>query len=269
LAAQSLGNPNAGDDRGFHVTVQQLLIFLIFGLPVSPEMADPRFPIFLQNLGGLLLTLLITVFSLSIGAVLGTLLALGRRGSTVPHGHLLKNLFIRGYGYIAAGTVEGIRGLPIMLLVLLIFYVPYRVIDVRIPSFVLAIITFSLYAGVYFSEILRAGFRSIDPELRQVARVLGLTSRQILFKIELPIVYRTMMPDLINLSVTVFKDTSTLAIVAVPELTYVARQMLMSEPMRYELSLFIVLVLYWLPATVLSAFAFRAEHRPANLRVYA
>jgi ABC-type amino acid transport system permease subunit len=66
-----------------------------------------------------------------------------------------------------------------------------------------------------------------------------------------------MRPDLINLAITVFKDTSTLAVVAVPELTYTARQLLIAEPLNYGLVLLVVLGLYWLPATLLSALALR------------
>jgi His/Glu/Gln/Arg/opine family amino acid ABC transporter permease subunit len=251
------------------VTVEQLFGALLFGLPMAPEMVDPRFPWFLQQAGGLLLTLLITLFSLIIGAVIGTILALGRRETATPARRSgLERLAFRARVYTAAGLVEGIRGLPIMLLVLLVFYLPYRVADLRVPGFVLATMAFSIYTGAYFSEILRAGFRSVHPELSQAGRLLGLTPRQVLMKIELPIVCRTMMPDLINLAVTVFKDTSTLAIVAVPELTYVARQMLTSEPIRYELALLIVLMLYWLPATVLSTVAFRSERGKAILTAY-
>jgi His/Glu/Gln/Arg/opine family amino acid ABC transporter permease subunit len=250
--------------------LEEILVRLVFGFPVPPEMVDPRFPLLLQRAGGLLLTLLVTVFSLIIGAAIGTILALGRRETTSDTQRSgLKHLVGRAHRYVAAAFVEGLRGLPIMLLVLLIFYLPYRVIEMRVPSFVLAMAAFSLYAGVYFSEILRAGFRAVDPGLREVGRVLGLTPTQILLNIELPIVCRTMMPDLINLAVTVFKDTSTLAIVAVPELTYVARQLLVSKPMEYELALCIVLVLYWVPATILSTFPFRAERRQASLRAYA
>jgi ABC-type amino acid transport system permease subunit len=92
-----------------------------------------------------------------------------------------------------------------------------------------------------------------------------MTPFQILLKIELPLVYRNMKPDVLNLAVTVFKDSSTLAIVAVPEMTYVGRQLLSSEPISYELLMFSILVLYWAPATILSAIALRADRRRVEL----
>lgn len=233
-----------------------LLDALLFGYPPAPEMVDPHFPVFLQRAGGLLLTFLVAVFSLTIGAAIGLVLALCRRE---PAEGLEGGIFKLATGRVAAALVETIRGLPIALLVLLVFYLPYPLLGLRLPTFVLAVAAFSLYAGVYLSEIMRAGFRSVDSRFRSVGQVLGLSPWQVFLRIELPLVCRNMLPDLINLTVTVFKDTSTLAVVAVPELAYVGRQMVMSEPASYELASLLVLVLYWLPSFALSVFAFRAE----------
>jgi polar amino acid transport system permease protein len=241
------------------VNFRHLLDVLLFGYPPPPEMVDAHFPAFLQRSGGLLLTFLIAVFSLTIGAGIGLVLALCRRE---PAEDMNDGIFKRpiklAIRHAAAALVETIRGLPIMLLVLLAFYLPYPLLGLRLPNFVLAVAAFSLYAGVYLSEIMRAGFRSVDSRFRSVGRVLGLSPWKVFLKIELPLLCRNMLPDLINLTVTVFKDTSTLAVVAVPELSYIGRQVLMSEPADYQLALLIILVLYWLPSFALSLFAFRA-----------
>lgn len=248
------------------MSLWDILVLLLFGYPLPPEMVDPRFPAILQRSGGLLLTVLITVLSLAIGAGLGTALGLCQRENSeeVPGdkiGHFLAWVLRTA----AKGLVVGVRSLPIMLLVLLVFYLPYPLAGLRYPGVVLAIAAFSLYASVYLSEITRAGLRSMDPHLRDVGQVLGLTSRQILLRIELPLIWRAMMPDIVNVSITVFKDTSALAVVAVPELTYTARQMLMSEPLNYGLVLLIVLIYYWIPATILSGFVLHKEQRRARL----
>lgn len=248
------------------MTWSDIFVKLLFGYPVPPEMVDSRYPLFLQRPGGLVLTLLITVVSLVVGVAIGTAFALCRPepgGSSRSDG---VGVMGRPLSYAAGAVVEGVRGLPIMLLVLLTFHLPYRLAELRFPSFVLAIAAFSLYAGVYLSEIVRSGFRSVGPEFRHVGKVLGLSRWQVLLRIELPLVARNMTPDLMNLAVTVFKDTSTLAVVGVSELTYTGRQMLMSEPINYGLVLFLTLVFYWVPATIVSsAFAFRAERRRAAL----
>jgi len=129
----------------------------------------------------------------------------------------------------------------------------------RYPGVGLALVTFSLYASVYVCEITRAGLRAMNPRLRDVGHVLGLTPWQILLRIELPLIWRAMMPDIVNVAITVFKDTSALAVVAVPELTYTARQMLIAEPLNYALVLLVVLAYYWIPATLLSAFALHKQ----------
>ena len=247
------------------MTLERILVLLLFGYPVPAEMLDPRFPAFLQRAGGLWLTLLVTLVSLSSGACLGLALALARRtlSARARENHPFPLAADAGR-YLAAVIVEGIRGLPIMVIVLLTFHLPYRFGGLRLPAFMLATVAFSLYAGVYVCETVRAGLQSIGAELQEAGRVLGLTPRQILLRIELPLVWRVMLPDFIGLAVTVFKDTSTLAIVAVGELTYVGRQMLMSEPVNYGLVLFVILVLYWVPASLLSGYASRVAQRHAQ-----
>jgi His/Glu/Gln/Arg/opine family amino acid ABC transporter permease subunit len=235
-----------------------MLVILLLGYPLPPEMVDPRFPLIIQRAGGLLLSALITLLSLVIGAGVGATLALCQRErpQEIRRGTAAR-LLSRALRSAARGLVIGVRSLPIMLLVLLVFYLPYPLAGLRLPSFVLAIAGFSLYAGVYLCEIARAGLRAINPQLRDVGRVLGLRPHQILLRIELPLIWRAMMPDIINVAITVFKDTSALAVVAFPELTYTARQMLMAEPVNYGLVLLIVLALYWIPATLLSTLARR------------
>jgi polar amino acid transport system permease protein len=251
------------------MTFWDILVTLLIGFPLPPEMVAPGLPLFLQRAGGLVLSVLVTIFSLAIGAGIGMVLALSRREvAEGPRRDPIDRWIFWALGRAASAIVEGVRGLPIMLLVLLTFYLPYSLVGLRLPGFVLAVAAFSLYAGVYACEIIRSGFRSVEPGLRHAGRVLGLTPRQILIRIELPLALRNMNPDLINLAITVFKDTSTLAVVALPELTYTGRRMLMSEPMSYGLVLSIVLACYWVPASFFSALAARAQRGQAVRGTY-
>jgi ABC-type amino acid transport system permease subunit len=235
---------------------------LILGYPVPPEMIDPGYPQILQQTTGFVLTVLITVLSLIVGAVVAAGLVVLRQNPLVDH---RRDIVERALGSLARNSsiaiIEVIRGLPIIVLVLLIFSLPYPLAGLRLPGFLLALVAFSLYAAVYFAESMRAGLRSIDPQLRDSARVLGLTRGQILWGIDLPLTLRAVRPDLINIAVTVFKDTSVLAVVALPELTYTSRQMQMSEPADYGVILLLVLVLYWAPAATLSGLAQRLRAR--------
>jgi polar amino acid transport system permease protein len=250
------------------MTLSDIVTTLLLGYPLPPEMIDSRYPVFLQRSAGLGLTLLITVLSMGCGCVIGIGLTLCRREATTewrPHKRLAR-LVATVLRFASIAVTEVIRGLPIMLLVLLTFDLPYRLFQIRVPGPILAVVAFSTYAGAYLSEILRAGLRSVTPELRYAGKVLGLTRWKILLRIELPIVCRNMMPDLVNLTITIFKDTSTLAVVAVAELTYTARQMLMSEPLNYGLIWIIVLVSYWSVATLLSMYSIYAERRRVDER---
>jgi len=243
---------------------------LLAGYPVPPSMIDPSYPQLIQRIGGLELTLLITLAGLLSGFALGVILLACRRnpltGPGRDPGEQLLGQAVRG---AAIAVVEGVRGLPIILLVLLVFTLPYPITGLQLPNFVLAAAAFGLYAAVFVEESARSGLRSVDPQLPAAGRVLGLTGRQIFLRIELPLVFRTMRPDLINTAVTLFKDSSTLAVVAVPELTYTGRQMMLSDPAIYGAALLAVLILYWAPATAFSAVAVRAERRRTRAEGFA
>ncbi len=252
------------------MTPFDMLLTLLVGYPLPPEMVDQRYPMFLQYSGGLLLTIQITVLSLFFGFLMGTGLAVCRRDMALggARSEARRSVVASVPRWFSIAATECIRGLPIMLLVLLVFDLPYRLLQVRVPAPILATIAFSVYAAAYLSEIVRAGLRSVNPELRHVGKTLGLSRSRILLKVELPIVCRNLMPDFVNLAVTVFKDTSTLAVVAVAELTYTARKMLMSEPIGYVVVWLLVLFLYWAVATALSMYSHYARHQRFDERLF-
>ncbi|HEY3322494.1 MAG TPA: amino acid ABC transporter permease [Planctomycetota bacterium] len=236
------------------MSVTHILQTLLWGYPVPPEMMDPRYPLWLQTSGGLVLTLAITGASLCAGAVLGLCLALlrGVRPEGKDPGERFAAAVVR---HGATGVVELVRGLPVMVWVLLVFYLPFRLTGWRIPGVVLGIGAFSIYSGVYMCEIIRAGLRAVEPGWIHAARVLGLSRSQRLRRIESPLLLRTMLPDIVNLAITVFKDSSVLAVVGVAELTYTGRQMQMSEPVQYGTVLLVTLVMYWVVSTATAALA--------------
>jgi ABC-type amino acid transport system permease subunit len=129
----------------------------------------------------------------------------------------------------------------------------------RLPAVVLAVAAFSIYNGVYLSGIIRSGLSAVQPGWLDAARTLGLSPWQILWRIRLPIALRTMLPALLGQAITVFKDTSVLAVVAVGELTYTARQIQVSQPVSYGLLLLLVLLIYWSVATAGSALVARLD----------
>ena len=212
---------------------------------------------------------MITFFSILLGTPLGLALALarGEEGESMTKRSPLATGLLRAARVIARLVTEGIRGVPVMILVLLVFYLPYPLFGVRAPGAVLAIVAFSLYCGVYLGETFRSGFRAVRSGWLDAARSLGLSDRQTLFTIKLPIAIRAMIPSLAGLAITVLKDTSVLMVVAVGELTFTSRQIMISEPKNYGLVLILVMAMYWGIATLGSVLVNRLERGWGRLEV--
>ena len=234
------------------MTTGEILKTLFLGFPVSGELVDPAWPEVFQRVGGLGLALLLTLTSLIAAAPLGGILAVAREG---------RNRLLR---LTAGAFVEVARGLPILLLVLLVFHLSFPLFRVRVPGVVLAGFAFTVYAASYLTEILRSGFRAVDPGLLDAARVLGLSPVATLLRVRLPVAVRTMTPALLGLAITVFKDTSVLVVVAVPELTYTARRLVTGQPHDHLLVLVFLLVAYGGCAAAASALVRRLERRLAE-----
>ncbi|MBZ9790066.1 amino acid ABC transporter permease [Rhizobium sp. 3T7] len=162
-------------------------------------------------LSGLMLSLGLAVISILIGAVLGLFVAFAllsrNRLIVVP----------------ARSYVTVIRNLPILVLVLFAFFALPQIgfrLD-KIKSFVLVL---SLYSGAYLAEVFRAGLLSIPKGLTEAGMAIGLTSMQIRTSIIAPLMIRNVLPSLSSTIISLFKDTSLAATIAVPELTFAARK---------------------------------------------
>jgi len=234
------------------MSLPAVLRLLLEGFRVSPEFIDPRYPVLLQTLGGVRLTLVVTATSLLLGIPIGMILALARARSVsgVSRWGRLGRLCARAVGWSSAAVTEVVRGLPVMILVLLVFYLPYPWLGVRIPPSILAVVAFSLYAGVYLGDVFRSGLRAVGEGTVDAARVLGLSEWQILRYVKAPIVVRTMTPAMLGIAITVFKDTSVLTVVAVPELTYTAKQIAVAAPVQFSMILALLVAIYWGGATL-------------------
>jgi general L-amino acid transport system permease protein len=188
--------------------------------------------------GGLLLTLLLTVVG-NFGALpLGILLALGRR-SKLP---IIK--------YFSIGYIELIRGVPLitilyMAAVLLPYFLP---IDVRPDQVVRAMIGFIMFEAAYQAENVRGGLQAIDRGQYEAAHALGLNVTQTTVFIILPQALRAVIPALFNSFISLFKDTSLVAIIGLFDIVRVARSIL-AQPewlgTHREVFLF-AFVIYWL-----------------------
>jgi polar amino acid transport system permease protein len=161
---------------------------------------------------GLLRGLSMAAISLVIGSLIGLLCAYAR---------LSPNRLLR---VPIALYVEFIRNAPLLLLVFFVYFglpaIGITVFD-KEQSFVL---TLSAYAGAYLTEVFRAGLASIPSRYSEAAKAIGLRPLQRQRYVVLPVMFRIVLPSLTNNFISLFKDTSLAAAIAVQELTYYARE---------------------------------------------
>lgn len=167
------------------------------------ELARRTLPIFLR---GVWKTAQLALLSLLIGLPIGLLLALARVQSS------------RLLAAPAAVYVEVVRGTPLLVQILFIYFV-LPSFGISIPPFLSGIIALTLNSAAYIAEIFRAGILSIDAGQMEAARALGMTYSQAMRRIILPQTFRRVVPPLTNEGIALLKDSSLVTIIGITELT--------------------------------------------------
>ena len=160
---------------------------------------------------GLLLSLEMAALSIAIGVVIGLSLAVA---------------FVSGSGLtrrLVSAYVEIFRNVPLLLFVYLVFYGIPTQFDIRYGATTSFVVTLSVYAGAHLVEVFRAGLAAVPAGLIEAGKAIGLTPWQRLCHVRLPTMLRISLPALGNNFVSLFKDTSVAAVIAVPELTFGAQ----------------------------------------------
>jgi len=119
---------------------------------------------------------------------------------------------------LATIYVEVIRGTPMLVQLVLIFYGLPQIIGYRLEPFTAAFLTFGINSGAYTSEIVRGGVQSIDRGQMEAARSLGMSYFQAMWYIILPQAFRRILPPLGNEFIILLKDTALAATVTLQEL---------------------------------------------------
>lgn len=194
------------------------------------------FDLLLQGLG---LSLLLAAASIAAGALLGLLVAFML---------LSKQALLRR---LAGAYVTVIRNTPLLVLILFAYFaLPQMGLRLgKIESFIL---TLTIYAGAYLAEIFRAGLIAIPRGMREAGLAIGLTEFQTRISIIIPIMIRNVLPSLGSTLISLFKDTSLAAAIAVPELTFYARK-INNETFRVVETWIVVSLLYVVTCSVLAA----------------
>jgi len=166
-------------------------------------------PVTLQLLAGFWESLKIFVLTLLFSLPLGLVICFGSMSRFSP----LRAL-VRTFVWI-------IRGSPLMLQLIIIFYGPGLMFGLpAMPRFTATIIAFSVNYACYFSEIYRGGIESISKGQYEAGQVLGMTKQQIFFKIVLLQVIKRIMAPISNEVITLVKDTSLARIIGIYEIIW-------------------------------------------------
>ena len=168
-------------------------------------------------LEGLLATVLIAIFGLVIGIVLGTVIALVK---VTPK----YNVFARILDAIASVYVGFFRGTPMVVQLLLGYYVLLPALGIVVDATVVAIIIFGLNSGAYVSEIMRAGIQSVDHGQLEAGRAVGLPYWTAMLKIVIPQSIKNILPTLGNEFIVLIKETSIVSFITVTDVTKAFRQ---------------------------------------------
>lgn len=163
-------------------------------------------------LSGFLTTLGLSFISLTTSILIGILLALCQRSRI----YLLQ--------IIAKSFVEIIRGTPLLVQVLIFFYVIASAFGLE-NRFICGIIILSIFSGAYLAEIIRGGVESVEKSNFDIAKVIGLSKFQTYKYVVFPLVMRSVLPAIAGQLVSLIKDSSLLSIIAVRELTMAANEM--------------------------------------------
>ena len=126
---------------------------------------------------------------------------------------------------LTRGFVWIIRGTPLMLQLIIIFYGPGLMFDLpAMPRFTATIVAFSINYACYFSEIYRGGIESIPVGQYEAGQVLGMTKTQIFFKVVLLQVIKRITAPMGNEVITLVKDTSLARVIGIYELIWAGEQ---------------------------------------------
>lgn len=168
--------------------------------------------LFLNMLEASTTTLQIFFLTLIFALPLGLIVALGRMSK-----QRVVNVIVRVYLLV-------VRGTPLLLQLLFVYFGYAILLNIRIERFTAAIIAMSLNYAAYFAEIYRSGIESMPKGQYEAAKVLGFSKGQTFFKIILPQVIKRILPPMGNEFMTLVKDTALVTCIGVSEVYQLANK---------------------------------------------
>ena len=207
----------------------------------STFVVDGRWQWFVSGLG---YTLLISLFSVLLGLVIGILMAIMR---------LSKSKILRAVSGI---YIDIIRGTPTMVQLLIIYFVIFA--NVHIDKWVVGFIAFGINSGAYIAEIVRGGILSVNIGQTEAGRSLGMTHKQTMASIVMPQAMKNILPALGNEFVVLIKETAVIGMIANIDLVGAARKV-QSLTYDYLIPLLSIAVIYYVVIKIISTLLSKVE----------
>jgi polar amino acid transport system permease protein len=196
---------------------------------------------------GWLNTIWISAAALLLSVLLGILAALGRRA---PYPALR---------WLSSGYIELIRGTPLLVQLLILFYVVADAVGLQ-NRYTAGILILSVFSGAYIAEMVRAGIDSIGKSQLESARAIGLTRLQTYRHVIFPQAIRHILPPLAGQAASIIKDSSLLSILGISEFTLAAQQV--NSATYSTMESYLPLAVGYLALTLpVSLLARRLEHK--------
>ena len=206
---------------------------------------DSTWKVLLQ---GLKMTVILTVVSIFFALILGIVFGLFR---------VSRSIWLRAIG---TTFVDIFRGTPLLVQAFFIYFGIPSTLGFQMSALTAGIITLSLNAGAYMTEIVRGGIQSVDKGQMEASRSLGIGYLPTMRKVILPQAIRTMVPSYINQFVITLKDTSILSVIGIAELTQTGRIIIAGNYQAFKMWL-IIGIIYFIVIMTLTKLSDRLEKR--------
>jgi general L-amino acid transport system permease protein len=242
--------------RRFALAGTKAALVVLVGIAVAYGLVTAFGGVGWEDWGGFMLTILLAVGGILLAFPFGVLLALGRRSS------------LPAVRAVCVAYIELFRGVPLIAVLFMgAFMIGFLLpAGMERPSLVTrALVALVLFTAAYVAEIVRGGLQGVPAGQIEAAQALGLSPVRITIRIVLPQALRTVIPALVGQFISLFKDTSLVAIIGLTELLNVSRNItaqpdFLAQGLIVETLIFAAFV-YWTGAYWMSRESQRLERR--------
>lgn len=205
-------------------------------------------------LGGIAATLLLSVFGIALAFPLSIVIALARLSP------------LRLLNWPATALVYFVRGVPLLMVILWVYFLVPIVLGANVSGFVVMLCTLVIYEGAFLSEVVRAGIEALPRGQMDAARALGNSYLGAMWAVILPQALYNMIPSILSQFNSTIKETTLGYVINVPELTFAANQInnqLLTKPFQVFC---ILAVIYFVVCWSLEQASNALERRISNAR---